>query len=115
MKKQKKRATSLIPGLNLLDKNLVFQLAKKLKEHLQAKLRQTEGGIYYCSATSPDDWDGCWKEMRRFCSKRGVDFENFIEIIEKYSGAHFDCASDITNNLALEDLARKMGIEGHRI
>jgi len=44
----------------LQDKNLVFQLAKELKEYLQGKLKQRDDGIYCCSSSDPNDWSRCW-------------------------------------------------------
>jgi hypothetical protein len=107
---RKKLTTSANTRSILRDKNLAYQLAQELKEHLQAKLQKTRDGVYYCSASTPEDYDGCWKQTRRFCSKKGLDYETFIEILEKYSGSPFDCASDIANDLDLANLARKMGI-----
>jgi hypothetical protein len=107
---RKKMATPARTRSILRDKNLVYGLAKELREHLQAKLQRTQNRVYYCSASTPEDYDGCWKQTRRFCSKKGLDYETFIEILEKYSGSPFDCASDIANDLDLENLAGRMGI-----
>jgi hypothetical protein len=107
---RKKMATPSRTRSILRDKDLAYRLAKELKEHLQAKLQRTQNGVYYSSASTPEDYDGCWKQTRKFFSKKGLDYEPFIEILEKYSGSPFDCASDIANDLDLENLAGRMGI-----
>lgn len=95
----------------LRNKILVYRLAKELKDHLQAKLQKTRNGVYYCSASTPEDYDGCWKQTRGFCSKKGLDYETFIEVLEKYAGSQFDCASEIASDLDLQNLAERMAID----
>jgi hypothetical protein len=109
MRKQKGIATPSITRFILWDKNYFFRITRELKEYLQSKLPRGDEGLYCCSSPDPTEWSRCWEKSRRFCKKKSLDFDAFMEIFEKTVDL-FNCESEIANDLKLDKLAHDLGI-----
>jgi hypothetical protein len=102
-------ACPMITRFQLLDPNVLKELVSDLYAYLIRALKYTpnEDGVYqskcsWCKTRS------CWTESKAFLTKRGLDAQTVIELLESDFHLSATCDRDLIHNYCLEEVLKEI-------